>query len=64
MELNPIARELIAATHDGPPEPLLGIWDNAEGQLRCDQTLDEPFRIGKIFLPSAGATIRLRVREL
>jgi hypothetical protein len=64
MELNPIPRELIAAPHDGPPEPLLGIWNKAEGQLLCDQALDEPFRIGKIFLPSAGATIRLRVREM
>ena len=39
MELNAAARDLVLAAHDGPPEALFGIGDEAQGELLRDQAL-------------------------
>lgn len=59
-----VARDLVLASHHGPPEPLLGVGHNAQGQFLCDQALHEAFGIWKISLPSTGPAIRLRLCEM
>ena len=64
VELHAVARDLVLAPHHGPPEPLLGVGHETQGQLLRDQALHQPFRIRKVLLPPAGATIRLRLCKM
>jgi len=64
VELDAVARDLILASHHGPPEPLFGVGHKAQGELLGHQTLHEPFGVRKVLLPTASATIRLRLRKV
>ena len=64
VQLYAAARDLVFAAHHGPPEPLLGIGPEAQGELLRDQALHQTFGVWKVLLAAAGPAIRLRLCEV
>jgi len=64
LKLNAITRELILASHDRAPQPLLRIGYKTQRQFLGHETFDQSFRIGEILLPSGHAPIRLCLRQM
>jgi hypothetical protein len=64
LELHAIARDLVLATHHGPPEPLLSVGHEAQGEFLRNEAFHQPLRIGKVPLAAAGSPIRLRLSEM
>ena len=64
LKLDAITGQLIAAPHDRPPQPLLGVGDKTEREFLRDEALHQAFGIGEVLLPSADTTIRLGLGEI
>jgi serine/threonine protein kinase len=55
---------LVLPSRHRPPESLLGIRHEAEGEFLRDQPLDQAFRVRKVSLASARTLVRLRLRQM
>src|SRR5215475_3499400 len=63
-ELDAIARRLVLAPRDRPPQPLRHLGYKAERELVCGQSFDESFGIREIFLATARSVVGLRLRQM
>jgi hypothetical protein len=64
VQLHAVPGDLVLPPHHGAPESLLDIRHEAQDELLRDQALHQPFGIGKVLLPTARPTIRLRLGKV
>jgi hypothetical protein len=64
LKLHPVTRQLILAARHRPPQSLLGIGHETQGQFAGHQPPHQSLGIGEILLAAHRPAVRLGLREV